>query len=267
MRTFDRHFLSLWILAVVLTLFTAVYQRRTGPTHPFRKDVDFVGQNIQVELERSHAGPGDQTVSIAVNDTSAQGDLLWRRYPTLEAFSMIPMQRQGSLLVGQLPHQPPAGKLEYRVRLRTDRAMIVVPSYDTVVTRFRGSVPAFILIPHILVMFLAMAYSNRAGLDALYHRQSLRHYTFMALLMVFLGGLIMGPLVQKYAFGAFWTGFPLGHDLTDSKTLVAFMAWLAAYLKVRKDPASRSWVVGAALITLIVYLIPHSLLGSELRYE
>jgi hypothetical protein len=268
MTIFDRHSSCfLWILAVLLTLATAIYQRMTGPTYPLKKDVVFVDQTIEVKLERSHAGPGDQTVSIAVEDASVQGDLLWRRYPTMEAFAIVPMQRQGHSLIGQLPHQPPAGKLEYRVRLRTDRAMIVVPSHDTVVTRFRGSVPAFILIPHILIMFLAMAYSNRAGLEALYRRPSLCHYTLLALFMLFLGGLIMGPLVQKYAFGAFWTGFPVGHDLTDSKTLVAFIAWFAAYLKVRKNPTSRSWIMGAALITLIVYLIPHSLLGSELKYE
>ena len=35
-----------------------------------------------------------------------------------------------------------------------------------------------------------------------------------------LGGMILGPIVQKYAFGAYWTGIPFGHDLTDAKNLV-----------------------------------------------
>ncbi|MEI6614889.1 MAG: hypothetical protein WCL37_08320, partial [Chrysiogenales bacterium] len=80
----------------------------------------------------------------------------------------------------------------------------------------------------------------------------------------FAGGLILGPLVQKYAFGAFWTGFPLGHDLTDSKTLLAVMVWLGAFFLRKK---SRWWTLLATVLMIVIYLIPHSLLGSELNYQ
>jgi hypothetical protein len=40
--------------------------------------------------------------------------------------------------------------------------------------------------------------------------------------------MILGPVVQYYAFGEFWTGVPFGWDLTDNKTLVAVIFWALA---------------------------------------
>ena len=267
MRKLKGEMILLWIMALAITLTAAVYQRRTGPTYPVSKKIDLAGRHISVTLERSHAGQGDQLVSIAVDEGNIAGDLMWRRYPTRDAFSEIPLRWEKGHLIAYLPHQPPAGKLEYQIRLRSGSETVLVPASGTVITRFRGSVPAFILIPHILIMFLAMAYSNRAGIECISKRSRLQYYTYVTTFLLFLGGMILGPIVQKYAFGAFWTGFPFGHDLTDNKTLVAFIGWLIALLKVRKNPNARAWILGAALVTLIVYLIPHSLLGSELKYE
>jgi hypothetical protein len=84
--------------------------------------------------------------------------------------------------------------------------------------------------------------------------------------LIFVGGLILGPIVQKYAFGAFWTGWPLGHDLTDTKTAIAMVFWLVATWRSKKPGGGRAWIIAAALVTLLVYLIPHSAYGSELDY-
>jgi uncharacterized membrane protein len=72
--------------------------------------------------------------------------------------------------------------------------------------------------------------------------------------------------VQKYAFGAYWTGWPFGHDLTDNKTALAFIAWLIAVIKLRKNREARGWAIAAALVLLLVYLVPHSVLGSEIDH-
>jgi hypothetical protein len=123
------------------------------------------------------------------------------------------------------------------------------------------------MIPHILVMFLAMLWSNRAGLEALRPGGRLARLTSWSLGLMVLGGLVFGPAVQRYAFGQFWTGFPLGYDLTDNKTLIACLAWLAAAVALRRaGSAGRWWVLGAALVTLVIFMVPHSLLGSELDY-
>ncbi len=78
-----------------------------------------------------------------------------------------------------------------------------------------------------------------------------------------IGGFILGPVVQKYSFGQFWTGWPLGNDLTDNKTLFALIAFVAAWF-LRNKSYGRWLAVGAALVMMAVYLIPHSMGGSEL---
>jgi uncharacterized BrkB/YihY/UPF0761 family membrane protein len=85
--------------------------------------------------------------------------------------------------------------------------------------------------------------------------------TFLAI-----GGLILGPIVQKYAFDAYWTGWPFGHDLTDNKSLVAFIFWVIALAMLSRNRVRRTWVVVAAVVTLVVFMIPHSMLGSEIDY-
>ena len=40
---------------------------------------------------------------------------------------------------------------------------------------------------------------------------SYKFYTGLTLILFLFGGMIMGPVVQKFAFGEFWTGFPLWH--------------------------------------------------------
>ena len=83
--------------------------------------------------------------------------------------------------------------------------------------------------------------------------------------MFLLGGMILGPIVQKFAFGEFWTGFPVGKDLTDNKALVAFVFWIIAWAGNIKKPRPYLPVI-AAIINLGIGFIPHSLMGSELDY-
>jgi hypothetical protein len=71
--------------------------------------------------------------------------------------------------------------------------------------------------------------------------------------------------MQKYAFGEFWTGIPFGFDLTDNKTLFAFLFWIWAYIATRKK-ASPIPVLVACIMTLVIFSIPHSFMGSELDY-
>jgi hypothetical protein len=79
------------------------------------------------------------------------------------------------------------------------------------------------------------------------------------------GGMVLGPLVQKYAFGELWTGVPFGWDLTDNKTLISVIVWVVAVILNRKKERP-AYTIAAALILLLVYSIPHSLFGSELDY-
>ena len=88
-----------------------------------------------------------------------------------------------------------------------------------------------------------------------------------AALLLWVGGFILGPIVQKMAFDAFWTGIPFGHDLTDNKLLIAGVAWLWAILRLRGGRSARTSVFAAAVITLVIFAIPHSTWGSQIDWE
>ena len=256
-----------WILAVVLTLSAAVYQRMTGPTYPLRGKAVLDGTEISYKLIRTHEIGPDCEIKVKVPGEEITGRVVFKRYKTDDLWTAVTMQRDDGYLSANLPQQPSAGKLAYNVILSGGSEEIALTGEEPVVIRFKDPVPGIILIPHVIVMFLAMLFSTRAGLEALRKRSNPRKLVLWTLGLLVAGGLILGPLVQKYAFGALWTGFPFGYDLTDNKTLIALLGWIAAWVAGRRGKPARGWVLGASILLLAVYMIPHSLLGSELDYS
>jgi len=256
-----------WLIAMLLTVASAVFQRLTGPTYPISGEAAVAGHKFGFELGRSHGGPGDQILALDAPDSAVTAELVWRRYKTGDPWTRQVMERAGDRLIGRLPHQPPAGKLEYHLVVHAGQEFVALPEDENAVTRFKGDVPAAVLIPHIALMFSAMLLSARTGLDALRPSPRLNRYLYWTVGLIFAGGMIFGPIVQKYAFGALWTGFPLGTDLTDNKTLIAFLVWVCALAAAWRKPPARAWILTASIVTLVIFAIPHSMHGSELDYS
>ena len=255
----------LWVTAVAITLASAVYQRMSGPTYPLRGSVTLGGEAVSLRLTRTHPGAGDQPIVITLPDTAISGHVAWRRYPTDDPWQTMDLVRSGDTLRAALPHQPVAGKLEYQVRLERGQERAVFPERPAI-TRFRNDVPAAVLIPHVLAMFLAMLFSTAAGLAALTPGAPVRWLPLVTFSLIAVGGFVLGPIVQKAAFGEYWTGVPWGWDLTDNKTLVAGLFWAAALVRQRSGRDARAAVAIAALATLVVFAIPHSTWGSEIDW-
>ncbi len=257
----------LWILAFFLTVGLAVYQRGTGPTYPVSGSEMLGSKVVTYHFERSHGGAGDQQVSVNVpGDNLSSAVLRYKRYRSNEEWITIPMLHQGDNYAAFLPHQPPAGKLIYQLELTDEGAVVTVPE-KPVVTRFKGAVPMVILLPHILFMFAALLLTVRIGMGLLVHEDR-RRLVGITVLFLGIGGLILGPVVQKYAFGEIWAGIPFGWDLTDNKTLIAFFCWLPSlYLTRSKMKWQRHATVFSVLVMLLIYLVPHSTWGSEFNYK
>lgn len=256
----------LWVLAVVITLASVVYQRMTGPTYPIRGELEIEGNTISYKLLRTYENTSDAEMKIVTENADISGRLKYRRYKSHDQWHTLELPRRGDTLLISLPRQPAAGKIMYELTL-IDSAGREYPLQDEpTIIRFKGPVPTWVLIPHIILMFGAMLLSTRTGLDALLKGTLSYRYAVITTIVMFVGGLIMGPLVQKYAFDALWTGWPFGHDLTDNKTLVAFVFWLIALWRARRFPDGRIWIIVASLVTLVIFLIPHSVLGSEIDY-
>ncbi|MCF6241672.1 MAG: hypothetical protein L3J74_10040 [Bacteroidales bacterium] len=256
----------LWFVAIVITLAAAVYQRLTGPTYPKRIKVELNDKEYRLELIRSHGGTSDAAVVLPIEESGIAAVLHYKFYPEHknEEWKNVEFKHEASNLIAYLPNQPMAGKLMYYITLKTDNESIDLEKESPVVIRFKGEVPKYVLFPHIFFMFFAMLLANVAGLYALWKIPEYKRYTLITFVFIIIGGLILGPFVQKFAFDEFWTGIPWGWDLTDNKTLFAFTFWLIAVLGNRKENSRPYLTVIAAIAILLIFSIPHSMFGSEL---
>ncbi len=257
----------LWIIAFVLTLLTAAYQRMTGPTYPMSGETIFNSETIKYSLDRSHGGEGDHVIKIKINDEKVLGSIDWKRYKTNDDWHLVEMKNENGYLAGNLPHQPKSGKLIYRINLTNGVDQITIPQNEPVVIRFKGDVPLFIIIPHVILIFMAMLFSTRTGLEFFSKEPNYKKLAYWTFGFLILGGMIFGPIMQKYAFDALWTGIPFGIDLTDNKTLIALIGWIIALIALKKSAKPQRWIVFASILMFVIYLIPHSVLGSELDYN
>ncbi len=254
-----------WVFALLITILAAFYQRTTGPTYPKRQKAIIDGGEYKLSLKRSQNTKYPCEIKLEIDNESVSANLYYHRFPVNEEFTTVAFERRDNELVALLPTQPSAGKLQYYIEINSQDGTQQFFKDDNVVIRFKDNVPAYIMIPHIFFMFFAMLISTLAGLLAGFNKEQFRKYAFVAIALLFVGGMILGPFVQKFAFGEFWTGIPFGWDLTDNKTLIAVVAWVAAVVANLKKPR-RWWVLAAAIVLLMVYSIPHSMFGSELDY-
>lgn len=272
----------LWTLAVAMMLFAVIYQRRTGPTYPRRGEVTIGQQEFSYRLIRSEYTSKDAEVLLPEMGADITAVVYWKRYKTADEFRALPMvatEVEGKKVrVAALPRQPAAGKLEYYLILQTPEGERRIPEtvedgkHENVVIRFKDDVPAALLIAHVTFMFFSVLIGMRTGLAALVAEHSMRSLAWITFIGMTLGGMILGPFVQKYAFGEYWTGFPWGYDLTDNKMLIMWVVWLLACSTIglrpkKKEMPGRIMVLAATLIMMVVYLVPHSLRGSELDYS
>lgn len=255
-----------WVLAVIITLATAVYQRMTGPTYPKSYSFEYQNKDYKFQLPRSQNGIDDALISLEIDNATINGKIFYRRFKSGSEMDTIHFHRENNQLVAWLPKQPAAGKLEYGLILENENKEQLFETPENIVIRFKDNVPAFVLIPHILLIFAAMLLSNLTGFYAISRINSYKFYALLTLLLFLTGGMIMGPVVQKYAFDAYWTGFPFGKDLTDNKALIAFILWIIAWLGNRKKDRAYLVII-AAIANLVIAFIPHSLRGSELDYS
>ena len=243
------------------------YQRSTGPTYGEKTKVVINETEYRFNLTTSHGGNTDCRIELEIPDQMVEATIKYRKYPTHDAWTEAPMQRKDSLLTAFLPHQPPAGKLEYIIIIKTGGSIIPLNKGKSIIIRFKGDVPAAVLLPHVLFMFLSMFLSNLAGIMAIFRQKKYILYSWLTLIALFIGGIILGPLVQWFAFGEAWAGVPFAWDLTDNKTLLAFIFWGLAIIMNHKRKGSPAVTIVASAVMLVVYLIPHSMYGSELDPE
>jgi len=275
--------LILWLAAAALTVACFVFQNKTGPTYPLEGTVDTARGPVRFKFLRSEEiGTPLQLMLREPVPAGVAGQVRWRRYRSNDDWRTTAMApdtfrftRRGNAeelrgVGARLPSLPErAGKYEFYVDLDDGTGMKSVTGERPIFARYKAPVPVSVLYPHILVVFFSMTLAVRTALAALTGGQ-VRRLLPATIGSLLLGAFALGPLVQRYAFGVWWSGFPYGYDWTDNKVVVELAAWLVAgaVLLLWRDPRRvRAAVVVALAVTLAVYFIPHSIFGSEYDYR
>ncbi|RLD41897.1 MAG: hypothetical protein DRI86_12605 [Bacteroidetes bacterium] len=261
----------LWTITVVITISAMFYQRMTGPTYPKKVNIELAGQQYKLKLLRSNEIGSPCDIKIPIEDTDVKAIIFYKRYKVNEEWTkeemLLKTEDDKTFLSATLPEQPSAGKVEYRIELYKGNEKVNITKDEPVVVRFKGFVPRYILIPHIIFMIISLIVATRAGVEALANGDKTRKFATLTLIALGIGGLILGPLVQLYAFGELWTGWPFGGDWTDNKTIFAWIFWLVAFVVLKKNPHNKLWPIIATIVIFAMYMIPHSMGGSELDNE
>lgn len=265
-----------WVLAVFLALAAMIYQRSTGPTYEYKGYLENSGDSRKYELLRSQETTEGAKIELPYFDeANYNATLHFKRYQTKDDITDLDFQLDDNKqFIAQLPVQPAAGKIEYYITGSIEGKEFAIPAKgeDNIVLRYKDPVPDYILIPHVTMMIIVIIFGIRAGLGAAFNDGTMRRWTIVAFTAMTVGGMMLGPIVQKYAFGEYWTGFPNGSDFTDNKMLIMWIAWALALAIIgfkpkKKEGVSRATVLMASVVMTMVYLIPHSMGGSTLDYD
>jgi len=137
---------------------------------------------------------------------------------------------------------------------------------EPLMLRFKGSIPALVLYPHIVFMFIGICFLMLAmwcAANMLRGREEpfAARKAWWAWAAMFVGGIPFGILMNYFTFDVYWEAVPFGNDVTDNKTQVALIFWGLASVFLTRRPGRHAafFTLAAGLLSLAMYLIPHSL--------
>lgn len=260
----------LWIISLLLTVAIVYYQSATGPGKPVKVEKEFENQRFSFKLPCASDKADDEIIAIEVPVGSLTntftGIIKYKSLNSNDFWVSDTMHwEEGRRIVAIIPHQQPSEKIMYELYFLKENNLVKMTEYPVVLT-FRGKVPGYIFLPYLLLIFLGILFSTRTGFEALFDGTKTYRYSFLTLVLLFIGGGILGVFVQKYAFNTYWIGWPFGHDLSNTKIFVSLVFWFVTFFKLARDKNKKWWPVIAAVMLLLVFLIPHSILGSEIDY-
>lgn len=173
------------------------------------------------------------------------------------------------------------GKRTYYYIETTDAAghTLRLPKTEYLVLRWVGDTPRLLLYVHIFFMAVALVFLIHALYYALYQltlekkNELLYKSIFWGTVCFFIAGFPLGWWIANIAYGIAWGGVPFGWDITDNKTLITFIYWAAIMVLLKGNPFrlvdSKKYLISdrafsiltiiGAIITLVVFLIPHSI--------
>lgn len=156
-----------------------------------------------------------------------------------------------------------------RVVLPEAAAEVFASEYNYFKARFEGEASFILLLFHIVLMIAAFFLLIHALYYAMNYLatgergDSIIRSVNLGIITFFITGFPIGCIIEKQVLGNYWEGVPFGWDITDSKTLIILVIWLIIiWLNAKNKMGMRTyskWVIINTIITIILFLLPHSL--------
>jgi len=200
---------------------------------------------------------------------------------------MTPREGESDVFVASIPHHKKGTKAWYYIEAQKQidgtKLTASLPdrnstNFDPILLKFEGAVPPYIIFSHVFSNFAAIFFSVLAvwkAVDLKKGKSTLKRsvvFSLLTFIFLFLGFFVIGCALNYFAFGALWEAFPFGSDVTDSKSQIVLLSWLVTLFLVKgtilgKNPSKNSvsektystMVIISFVVTVVMYLIPHSL--------
>lgn len=262
---------------------------------------------IHVRTPGEHLGEGEANIQARVPGKFSMARLVllysledrWVETafaPRPEVRSDTLASARGHVWIARIPHQSRGTRVPYRVRLdlrdgssyslpaSSNEGPSAAPASEGSSDRagaspavmFKGRPSTPLLVTHVIFMMLgivslgialiaAWRYLARSQALAWMRRAVLGGFACLAI-----GGLLLGMPVEYQVYGTYWEGWPFGRDVTDTKTGLLLVLWLAMiWIRGREifgkrvalgRPTDRAWAIAVIALTVVtagLYLIPH----------
>lgn len=268
------------LLSAVLTIVLLGVSRKMSTRNPQEIIREFDGvKATHTTITESKLGVMPVVTVYVIGDQAAHVDgvLYYAADKGIEQSTTM-NHSNDTTLVGNLPAGEIGERLVYRLELTQDgglKASMAPAKERGYLLKYKGPVSAFVLIPHILLMFGGVFCSFMAlfyGFDLILGKKKVKQAAIAVLLSFFcgfIGGVLIGIEVTHQVFGGGWGGWPIGDDVTDTKTEIYLLFWLVTMifgwsgLNGRKLKISNktfgTMIIVSFIVTLAAFLIPHSI--------
>lgn len=274
---------ALWVGAIALAIGILFLHKATKSGDAAHGTFELAGVSQTYQLPRDwEVAEGGARIELRLEGEPPEitGAVLWHPFPSDDPYSATEFRetrkrvttpgegtRSWTELIARLPVLPAGELMEYFVTLQSEgRDIRLPPGEETVTLQYRGFVRPEIAYPYLAGLVFMLVVGMRAGLSAIFEPASTRRYAWGAFFLLTVAGMILGILVQFYAVGEGWKGFPLGNDWGDNnKILATWGIWLAACLILGRSTRpvtklARFSVVVAVGVMAGLYPIPLNLL-------
>ena len=275
-------------LAFLCTVLLLIATRKTTAVRSVHEMVQQHGILIEHNTVPKQVGDEVPVISAKVEGAS-EVRLVYKigKDGEYQSVKMSPKPGEENAYAATIPHHPKSTKAWYFLEAATVRegslVKVTLPERDSgqvrpIRLKFRGEVPLYIIIPHIVSIFAAIFFATLTLFSAIELKKGKTtlkksvKLCAVTLLFLFIGFFPFGWAMNYFAFGVLWEAFPFGRDVTDNKSQIMFLFWLFTLFMVKgtlwgkgetKNLVSgRSYstlVIVSFVATLLILAIPHSL--------